>query len=71
VLLLDEAVSTLEDAEARELYRLIADKLPATIVISAGRSAARVGGHQRTIELTGAAKNNVGRARPALAAVPA
>jgi vitamin B12/bleomycin/antimicrobial peptide transport system ATP-binding/permease protein len=53
ILLLDEAVSTLEDAEARELYRVIADKLPGAIVISAGRSAARVGQHQRSIELTG------------------
>jgi putative ATP-binding cassette transporter len=69
LLLLDEAVSTLEEAEARDLYRVIADKLPATIVISAGRSAARVDGHQRMIELAGAGIG--GRTRPALAAVPA
>jgi vitamin B12/bleomycin/antimicrobial peptide transport system ATP-binding/permease protein len=69
VLLLDETVSTLEDAEARELYRLLADKLPRAIVISAGRSAARVGAHQRTIELTGSP--HAGRAPLALAAVSA
>ena len=40
ILLLDEAVSTLEEAEARALYELLAAKLPDTIVISTGRSHA-------------------------------
>jgi vitamin B12/bleomycin/antimicrobial peptide transport system ATP-binding/permease protein len=71
VLLLDEAVSTLEDAEARELYRLLADRLPGAIVISAGRSAARVGAHQRTIELTGSPLAGRARSPLALAAIPA
>ena len=70
LLLLDEAVSTLEDAEARELYRMLAEKLPDTIVISTGRSTALVDLHDRTIAMTG--QPAAGRAlRPALAAVPA
>src|SRR5262249_54226215 len=54
VLLLDEAASTLEDAEVRDLYRLIAEKLPGTIVISTGRAAGLVTLHPRTIEMTAA-----------------
>jgi ABC-type uncharacterized transport system fused permease/ATPase subunit len=70
VLLLDEAVSTLEDVEARELYRVLAEKLPSAIVLSTGRAAGLVNLHQRSIEMTGspAAATN---ARAALAAVPA
>src|SRR5712691_8208915 len=70
ILLLDEAVSTLEEAEARALYELLAAKLPDTIVISTGRSHALAGLHDRTIEMTGSSV--AGRAqRPALAVVPA
>jgi putative ATP-binding cassette transporter len=70
ILLLDEAVSTLEEAEARELYALLAEELPGTVVISTGRSGALAGLHHRTMEMTGSSV--AGRApRPALAAVPA
>ena len=40
VLLLDEAVTTLEEGEARALYRMLAERLPETIVISIGRAGA-------------------------------
>ena len=71
VLLLDEAVSTLEDAEARDLYHLLTDMLPECMVISTGRSASLVGLHHRVIEMTAAPL--AGRARPPsqLAAMPA
>ena len=54
LVLLDEAVSTLEDAEARDLYRMLFERLPQAIVISVGRSAVLAGLHRRTIEMTGA-----------------
>jgi putative ATP-binding cassette transporter len=71
VLLLDEAVSTLEDTEARDLYRLLTDMLPECMVISTGRSASLVGLHHRVIEMT--ATPPASRARPPshFAAVPA
>ena len=53
VVLLDEAVSTLEDAEVRELYRVLSERLPAAIVMSIGRSPALAALHRRTIEMTG------------------
>ena len=53
VLLLDEAVSTLEDAEARDLYALLSERLPRTMVISIGRAAALVALHQRIVDMTG------------------
>jgi vitamin B12/bleomycin/antimicrobial peptide transport system ATP-binding/permease protein len=71
VLLLDEAVSTLEDAEVRELYRMLSEKLPAAIVISIGRSAALAGLHQRSIELTGPPAAGDARPAAALAVAPA
>ena len=70
ILLLDEAVSTLQEAEARELYGLLAEKLPNTIVISTGRAAVLADWHRHTMEMTGSSV--AGRApRPALAPVPA
>ena len=51
VLLLDEAVTTLEEADGRELYRVLAERLPATIIISIGRATALGGMHRREIEL--------------------
>jgi vitamin B12/bleomycin/antimicrobial peptide transport system ATP-binding/permease protein len=70
ILLLDEPVSTLEETEAVDLYALLAAKLPDTIVISAGRSGALAGLHDRTLEMTGSSV--AGRAQPiVLAAVPA
>ncbi len=70
ILLLDEPVTTLEEAEARDLYGLIADWLPDAIVISSGRSAALAGLHHRTLKMTGSPV--AGRTRPpVLAPVPA
>jgi vitamin B12/bleomycin/antimicrobial peptide transport system ATP-binding/permease protein len=71
VLLLDEAVSTLEDAEARDLYALLGDRLPNTIVISIGRTAALVALHQRIVEMTGGSAASRAPRPAALAPVPA
>jgi putative ATP-binding cassette transporter len=51
VVLLDEAVSTLEEAEARELYLMLAERLPSAIVVSVGRSALLAGLHRRIFEI--------------------
>ena len=69
VLLLDEGVSTLEEAEARELYRVLAEKLPATIVISTGRAAGLLGLHQRHIEMAASPAGRAAHTPGALAAV--
>ena len=54
VVLLDEAVSTLEEAEARELYRMLSEQAAATpSIISIGRSAVLAGLHRRTFEMSG------------------
>ena len=53
ILLLDEAVSTLEDGETRAVYELLAERLPDAIVITIGRSAELVALHQRVIEMSG------------------
>jgi putative ATP-binding cassette transporter len=53
VLLLDEAVTTLEDADARELYRMLVQRLPEAIIISTGRSGALDNVHRREIEIMG------------------
>lgn len=53
VLMLDEAVSTLEDAEVRDLYALLSQRLPDAMVISIGRSVALTALHQRTVDVTG------------------
>ena len=71
VLLLDEAVSTLEDAEARDLYHLLSERLPNTMVISIGRSAALIALHQRTVDMTGGSAASRSRRSAALAPVPA
>jgi putative ATP-binding cassette transporter len=54
VLLLDEAVTTLEESDGAELYRTIAKHLPETIVISIGRPAALSAQHRRSVVLAGA-----------------
>lgn len=66
LVLLDEAVSTFEDSQARDLYRMLFAKLPQATVISVGRSAVLADLHRRTFEMNG-------RASPGLsvAAVPA
>jgi putative ATP-binding cassette transporter len=53
VLLLDEAVTTLEETESRALYRMLAERLPDTIVISIGRPALLSTLHRRAIALDG------------------
>jgi vitamin B12/bleomycin/antimicrobial peptide transport system ATP-binding/permease protein len=53
VLLLDEAVTTLEDEDARELYRVLVQRLPEAIIISTGRSGALDNVHRREIEIMG------------------
>jgi vitamin B12/bleomycin/antimicrobial peptide transport system ATP-binding/permease protein len=69
VLLLDEAVTTLDDEDGRELYRMLARELPKTILVSAGRPSALAAVHRRQIETRGtAATTSIGLA---LAGVPA
>jgi putative ATP-binding cassette transporter len=60
VLLLDEAVTTLEDADGAELYRMVAERLPKTIIISIGRPALLSAQHHRTIVLQGAPASSRG-----------
>ncbi|MEA2929627.1 MAG: vitamin B12/bleomycin/antimicrobial peptide transport system ATP-binding/permease protein [Hyphomicrobiales bacterium] len=69
VLLLDEAVTTLEEADGRELYRMLAERMPDAIVLSIGRAAALGTMHRRAIELEGAPAAARGTLR--VAAVPA
>ena len=64
VLLLDEAVTTLEEQDGGELYRTLAKHLPETIVISIGRPAALAALHRRAIVLSGEPAS--AKARPAL-----
>ena len=63
VLLLDEAVTTLEEAEADALYRMLAERLPGTIIISIGRPALLAPLHARAIVLDGVAASARGAAR--------
>ncbi len=63
VLLLDEAVTTLEEAEADTLYRMLAERLPGTIVISIGRAALLAPLHARAIVLDGVAASARGAKR--------
>ena len=70
VLLLDEAVTTLEESEAHALYRMLAERLPQTIVISIGRPALLAPLHARAIMLDGMAASARGATR-AMAPAPA
>ena len=70
VLLLDEAVTTLEETDGAELYRMVAGRLPGTIIISIGRPALLSTQHRRAIVLEGAPISSRGAARPMMA-VPA
>jgi putative ATP-binding cassette transporter len=69
VLLLDEAVTTLEAADGATLYRTIAQHLPGTIIISIGRPALLSAQHRWSIVLDGAPASS--RAKPQMVAVPA
>jgi putative ATP-binding cassette transporter len=53
VLLLDEAVTTLEEGDGAALYRMVAERLPETIIISIGRPTLLAAQHHRTIVLDG------------------
>jgi len=66
ILLLDEPVSALEAAEARDLYRTLVEKLPEAIIVSIGGAAGLVGVSHRTVEMTGVSV--AGRGRPAVLA---
>jgi putative ATP-binding cassette transporter len=68
VLLLDEAVTTLEEDDGRDLYRTLAERLSETIVISTGRSAALAAVHRREIAMCDTAA--AVRGDIALAALP-
>jgi putative ATP-binding cassette transporter len=52
VLLLDDPVAALEDDDARDLYRIISERLPEATIVSIGRSPALAGLHARSIELS-------------------
>ena len=51
ILLLDEPVSALEEADADALYRVLTERLPHAIVISIGRAALLGHLHDSTIHL--------------------
>lgn len=51
VLLLDDADAMVENGRARELYEMLAARLPDTIIVSASRAAALAHLHRRTLEL--------------------
>ena len=70
VVLLDEAASTLEVMEVRDLYRVLSEWLPAAIVISIGRSAVLAGLHRRTVEMNGSRAFAQATPRKAFAAAP-
>lgn len=51
LLLLDDVVATLDESEGRDLYKLLVNRLPGTIILSVGRKAALGDFHRRSIEL--------------------
>jgi len=53
VLMLDDAASRLASVDARELYEQVMLRLPDTIVISTGQSAALAGLHRQAITMSG------------------
>ena len=52
VLMFDEPVSTLDDAAGRELYRMLIERLPDTIIMSIDRRGVLREFHSETIEMT-------------------
>ena len=74
IVMLDDAVSRLDSAEAAALYDLIATRLPDAIVISTGQSAALAGLHRRSITMNGGSAQAQGErhaAAPGIVPVPA
>jgi putative ATP-binding cassette transporter len=57
VLLFDEPVATLDDAAGRELYKLLIERLPRTIILSIDRRGVLRDLHTRTIEMKPVANN--------------
>lgn len=51
VLLFDEPVSTLSDASARDLYRMLLNRLPETIVLAVDRRGVLTDLHAQTVEM--------------------
>ena len=51
-LFLDEATASLDEASEAELYRLLADKLPATTIVSIGHRSTLEAFHQRNVGLS-------------------
>ncbi|MFC3076141.1 ABC transporter ATP-binding protein/permease [Shinella pollutisoli] len=51
ILLLDESTSALDEPSEREIYRLIAERLPQTAVLTVGHRASLAALHTRTLEL--------------------
>ena len=66
LILLDEAVSTFEDTDARDLYRMLFERLPQATVMSVGRSSVLASLHRRSFDLASAAQASH-RASPAAA----
>jgi putative ATP-binding cassette transporter len=69
VLLFDEPVSTLADESGRELYRILLERLPRTIILSIDRRGVLREFHARTIEMQAVAQPP--RQQAGLAAMPA
>jgi len=51
-LFLDEATASLDEASEAELYQLLAEKLPATTIVSIGHRSTLEAFHQRNVELS-------------------
>src|SRR5690606_38739354 len=69
VLLFDEPIATLDDAAGRELYRMLLERLPQTIVLSIDRRGVLRDFDPRTVELTGVSEPR--ESHGGLAPVPA
>ena len=54
-LFLDEATASLDEAAERQLYKLLAERLPATTIVSIGHRGTLAAFHARSIDLTQAA----------------
>ena len=70
VLLFDEPVAVLDDAAGRELYRILIERLPRTIIVSIDRREVLRDLHMRAIEMKTVANGNSPGHHAGLAAVP-
>jgi putative ATP-binding cassette transporter len=71
VLLFDEPVAALDDDAGRELYRILIEQLPRTIILSIDRREVLRDLHTRTIEMKAVANNMSPGHQVSLATVPA